>query len=137
MIELQAAIVNLFSSTSGSPAVHNSFYTAIGGRLYFKVAPQDTSYPYSTFHIGPEVYDYMFKENFDNVIVQFNIYSTQKSSVEVGNATRYLKSLFDWCKLVVSDFTFLKMERIYSTIDWFQEEDYWQSVVQYRILLES
>jgi hypothetical protein len=132
MRELQSAIMTKFNEVP-----HNTFYNAVSGRLYFTFAPQNTVFPYSTFHIISDVYDYQFIEKFDNVVIQFSCYSNETSSSEIGYMYNYLKSLFDWCLLTVTDYTFLKMERIYSTVDWIQEELCWQYVVQYRILLET
>lgn len=132
MKELQTAIMTKFSEGS-------SFYTGIGGRLYFKKTPTATStFPYCVYHFVSDVNDYQFREEFDYVVVQFSIYSEQVSSSEIGDLFTYAKALWDWCTLTVSNYTFLKMERVYAShADWIPEEECWQTVVQYRITLES
>lgn len=137
MKELQSAIVTKFNALTGGN--HNTFYTGIGSRLYFRKAPNvEVTFPYCIFYFGSDVNDYQFIEEFDNVVVQFSIFSNTSSSSELGDLLTYAKSLFDWCTLTVSNYTFLKMERIYANHgDWIAEEEIWQTVIQYRILLES
>jgi len=137
MIELQTAIVTKFNELTGGN--HNTFYTGIGGRMYFRRIPNtEPTFPYCIFYFGSNVNDYQFTEEFDNVVVQFSIFSNTSSSSELGNLFTYAKTLFDWSRLTVSNYTFLKMERIYASHgDWIPEEEVWQTVIQYRILLES
>lgn len=132
---LQTGIYNLVTAiTSGK---HNSFYNAIDGKFYYGYAPQDTVFPYCVYHILHSTYDFTFREDFEDVTIQFNICSKSSSSSEVGDVLSYLQTLFDWATLTVSGYTCISTERIFSTTDWYDEEGVWETIVQYRILLEK
>jgi hypothetical protein len=133
MIELQQGIYT--KVTAAIDAVHNDFYNDIGGRFYFEVAPQNTNFPYCTYHIIHDAYDYLFKDDFEEVIVQFSIFSNNSSSTEVGAIQSHLKALFDWCSLTVTGYKTISVERLFSTTDWIDEDIMWLCALQYRIHL--
>ena len=138
MKELQAAILGKFSALSGNPAVHNSLYLSLGGKLFYSKAKQNSTLPYGVFYFQPIVHDYLFIEEFDYVIVQFSLFDENESVSNIGDMENYLKTLFDWCTLTVSNYTFLKMERVLiRPAEWLPEDSVWQSVIQYRVSLES
>jgi hypothetical protein len=132
---LQAIYTKVTELTGGN---HNSFYNAISGRFYFVQAPQETAFPYSVYHLLTDTYDFTFTEEFEEIIIQFDMYDQDPSSSDILDATEYLKTLFDWCRPTVTGYSVSHgMERIFSTIDWFDEDGVWQSVVQYRISLKK
>jgi hypothetical protein len=132
---LQQGIYTIVTAAPGG--VHNSFYTSIGGRFYFEFAPQDTVFPYCTYHIIHDTYDYTFTDNMEDMIIQFSIFSSTSSSSEVMDIFEYLKTLFDWKdgSLSVTGYRTVRVERLFATTDWVSEESLWFQVVQYRILL--
>lgn len=132
---LQSGMYSLVTGLVGRK--HNSFYTSISGRFYYGYAPQDTPFPYCVYHVITSAYDFMFQEEFEDVVVQFNICSKSPSSSETGDILPCLYTLFDWASLSVSGYTCISTERIFSTTDWFDEEGVWETIVQYRILLQK
>jgi len=135
MKALQTAIYTKVTALVGG--LHNSFYNDITGRFYYGYAPQDATFPYCIYHIVNTNYDFMFVEEFEDVIVQFNICSQSPSSSEIGTILSDLQSLFDWCTLTITGYTSVSVERIFSSADWYDEEGVWEMIVQYRILLKK
>ncbi len=121
---------------------HNSFWTAIGGRLYQGEADDDAEYPYSVFLHVVGAQEDTFKNDIDEVLIQFSIFSDNKSSVEVHDAMTALKALFDDVSLTVTGGTVVQFVR---QQDGLQREDVttksgaqrvWHYHVDYRIVLE-
>lgn len=80
----------------------NSFLTAIGGRMYNTMAPENTPMPYCVFtHIAGYQSD-TFTEDMDRIILQFSIFSDSSSSAEVHDAMTACKALFDDCTFTVT-----------------------------------
>ena len=118
--------------------VHNDFYNSIEGRFYFVEALQEVAAPYCVYHFINEAYEFMFgPEEFERILVQFNIYSDNYSSVEYSTILGYLKSLFDWTTLAVDQYTHLKMERNFVIPQRFDEDKLWQCAVQYTLLIQK
>lgn len=117
----------------------SDFNTAVGGRLYAFKAPQEATFPYCVFHEISETYDFTMalSNEFEDILIQFNIFSDKNSPSEVGTICGYLKARFDWCALTVSGYTCLKMEREWAHRMYLSEEAIWQYAVQYRCLLEK
>lgn len=92
--------------------VTNDFKTDIGGRLYQWEAPEHATYPYCVFkHINDNQID-TFKNDMDDIIIQFSIYSEKSSSTEVHDAMTHLKALFNDCCFTVSGGTVVSFYRL-------------------------
>lgn len=91
---IKTGIYNLFVATSGSPATHNSFYTAISGRQYFGEAPQGATFPYCAWGFVDKTDLINFTSDKNKVILQFDIVSNSSTSEEIGNLETYLKALY-------------------------------------------
>ncbi len=117
--------------------VHNDFYNSIGGRISFAEAPQEIETPYCVFHFINEAYEFYFHEEFERILVQFNIYSSDYSPVEYGRILSDLKALFDWTDLTIEGYTHKKMERNFVRTDRFDEDKLWQCIVQYTWLMQK
>jgi hypothetical protein len=135
--ELSLAIMVLFNAMSAG--MHNSFWTLIGGRLYKEATPQNTTFPYATYHIITVVPDQTIggKNDAEDFVIQFNIYSNNDtSSLEVENIYTALRALFDWKNLVLTNYYCN-----YFRWDWarqYQDPDrVWTYAVQYRVALEE
>lgn len=91
--------------------VANSFKTAIGGRLYNTIAPDNTVMPYCVFtHISATQAN-TFTENMDEILIQFSIFSDASSPAEVYDAMTALKALFDKCTFTVTSATVVSFDR--------------------------
>ena len=114
---------------------NNDFYTSIGGRLYNTQAPQNAVFPFAVFTEISDVNEYTFTTSFENVLVQFSLFSTEESVSEVRDMFTYCKSLFDWCSLSITGYAFLYMRRegTHLTKD---DRPAWQRIIEYRVQFE-
>lgn len=134
MNELFTAIYTKFTT----PA--SDLYTRIGGRLYLGEAPQKADYPHAVYFLVSSVPDWDFGAimNFDEAVIQFNLFSEKNSASEVNNMWADLMSLYDWCTLSPGGgYTSLYMRREFSNLFRDTEEGIWMYSVQYRILFQS
>ena len=93
---LKTAIMTKFNAVDGS-GVHNEFWEATQGRLFYKKAPDGTpTFPYSIFFIVVQTPDRTFTEDQRDLLVQFSHFSNvQDSSKEVDEIDTYCNDLFD------------------------------------------
>ncbi len=90
---------------------NNDFYVAVGGRMFDTQAPETVTFPYCVYTIISDVPDWTFTTDFNDVRVQFDIFSKENSAVEIdGIYTKFL-ALWDWCTLTISGNTHLWMRR--------------------------
>ena len=95
------AIFTKFNAVDGG-GDHNSFWTDIGGRMFFGEAPENVAWPYCVVsHIASTQRD-TFKDKIDDILVQFSIFSSNPSSAEVHDAMTHLKALFDDATLSIT-----------------------------------
>jgi hypothetical protein len=95
MINLLTAI---YSKISGS-----SFATAIGSRFYQGEAPiGGADYPYVVFKIVTNRPDNTMSSSYEDVVIQFDLFSTASGTTEIHTIYGYLKSLYDECSLSIS-----------------------------------
>jgi len=132
MIDLLDAIIDKFDADSGQ----GGLYDALGGRLYFDEAPQDPTFPYGAFKLVSDTHEATFTTGFENVLVQFDIFSEASGVSEAGEAEEDLWNLFDECALTIDNYTHVYMHRDFSTGP-FRADDVWQVSTQYRVLAEK
>jgi len=106
---LTNSLWNKFSEISGGE--HNEFYTAVGGQMYDTQAPEVATFPYAVYSIISDVPDWTFSTYFDDVRVQFDLFSKENSAVEIDGIYTKLINLWDWCTLTISGNTHLWMRR--------------------------
>lgn len=114
---------------------HNDFYTDIGGRFYMTRAIQTATYPYATYHLISDIPDYIFVNDYENCLIQFSIFDTNESAVNVEKYFTDLKTLYDWCTLSVTGYNHIYMKRESSRV--FHDGVAWCRSVDYRIYLEK
>lgn len=110
MKNFYTALMTKFNSTTGGS--HNSFYTAIGGRLYQGMAPDLVTYPYGVFTHVVNTQDDMFGKKIDDVVLQLSIFSKSSSSVEVHDAMTYAKAFLDDCAFTITGSTLICFYRL-------------------------
>ena len=116
----------------------NTFKTAVGGQLYLHEAPQDTAtYPYSVYTLISELSDWTFTELTEESLIQFSIFSENKSAGEVTDAYTKMKTLFDDAALSVVGFDEVFMHREFSRLLRDPVTNTWHCSADYRILLEK
>jgi hypothetical protein len=139
MKALYTAIYTLFTATSGGPpAVHNSFYTAIGGRLYFTEAPQAATFPYCVYSMISNTPEYFFNDElYEEFLIQFSLFDQDNSASDIGTNMGYLKSLFDDCSITVASYGHLLFERELSGMLRDADNNIWHYSVDYNVILEK
>ena len=85
--------------------------TDVGGRIFLDEAPEGTEYPYIVFMIVSDTPDKTFTEIYEDVLVQFSLYSASASAAEISTMYADLKALFDECALTITGSTLVWMWR--------------------------
>jgi hypothetical protein len=83
--------------------------------LYKAQAPQATAYPYGVFLVVSSVPEKTFTESFEDVLLQFSLFSSSASSSEIEDAYLALIALFDECALTITGSTLVWMKRQQTT----------------------
>jgi len=103
-------MLNLTTAIYGK-ATGSTFLSYIGSRFYKGRAPANAQYPYVVYAVVTDVPDKTFTEDFEDVIIQFSLYSTASSTTEIENMLTYLKALYDECEFNITDATLVWMKR--------------------------
>jgi len=134
MKELFIGINNRFATTSAS-----SFRNAIGSRLYFEYANQNTQYPYAVYGMVNNSHDWQFNSDYEDVIIDFNLYADNES--EAATLRNKLVEAYDDCQFTVSNYSLLKFRRENEIIsvepNVLPNKNIWQYTVQYSVLLRK
>lgn len=83
----------------------------IGTRMYKGRAPEGATYPYIVYLTVSDNPNLTFAEDFEDVIIQFSIFSATSSSTEVEDIYTDLKALYDECTMTISGETLIWMVR--------------------------
>lgn len=103
MLNLTTAIVTAFAGSTLS--------SAIGGRLRKGQAEEGIEYPYAVFFVVTDVPSHTFTEDYENVLIQFSLFSTASGTTEVENMYTYLKVLYDEKSFAITGSTLVWMRR--------------------------
>lgn len=79
----------------------SSLYSDIGGRMFKGRAPEGTDFPYVVYFVVSDVTDLTFTENYEDVLIQFSLFSNASSSGEIEDMFAHLKELYDECALTI------------------------------------
>lgn len=96
----------IYGKLSGS-----TFSTAIGGRLFKGQAPDGVEYPYSVYTVVTDVPVRTFSEIYEDVLIQFSIFSIASGTTEIEDAYSNLKTLYDEKSLTITGSTLVWMRR--------------------------
>ena len=88
----------------------NSFKTACTGGLHLGTASQDASMPYAVYQIVTGRPEYYFRNNFEVVHIQFDIYASTNAARQ--DLYTKLTARFDNCKPAVTGYDTLIMQRV-------------------------
>ena len=83
----------------------------IANRMYKGQAPEGTDYPYAVYLIVTDTPEHTFTEDYENVIVQFSLFSTSSGTTEVENMYTDLKTLYDEKSFSITGSTLIWMRR--------------------------
>lgn len=130
MREVEEAIFNRYNSGG-------SFHDAVTKLRFGWAEPKDVL-PYAVYHIISNTPDWQFGDTYyENVRVQFSLFSESNSSTEVEQLYTYLKELYDWCTLVVTGYTCLYMRRVSASLTRDTTYNVWQYNVDYEVMLDK
>lgn len=117
-------------------AVYTRWTAVMGARtLYNTEADDEASFPYSTMTIVGDIADWTFTEDFEDVLIQFNLFSETPACTEVGATFEALKTAFDKHALTITGYTTISLERGVANL--VRVDNKWQYIVQYRILIQK
>jgi len=108
VINLTTALMTKFSGSA--------LDTALAGRLFKGRAPEGAAYPYAVYLIVSDVPEKTFTEDFEDVLIQFSLFSSASSSSEVEDLFTYLKALYDECAMTITGSTLVWMKRVNATL---------------------
>jgi hypothetical protein len=103
MDELIKAIITKLSGSTISSDVN--------GRVFLDRAPDGCEFPYIVFFVVSSVPDWQFSERFEDTLIQFSLFSSSESAVEITTMLKDLKSLFDDCSLTITGDTLIWFRR--------------------------
>ena len=83
-------------------AVGSSLLNLIGGRFYENEAPAKVIFPYIVWFIVTSNPEKTFTEDFENILIQFSIFSTASSAAEIADIYAALDALYDECTLTIT-----------------------------------
>lgn len=101
---------NLLSALM-TKTVGSNFSNDVGGRIYLDNAPQEAEFPYVVFFIVSDVPDNVFAKNGESILIQFSLFSSSESAVEITTMHNDLKALFDDCSLTITSNTLIWFRR--------------------------
>lgn len=109
MKEVAEGISNYFTTRPS-----DALYIALGGRLYYRRAPQKPVFPYAVFFMVSGVPSYYFTKSpeLQYESYQFSIFTKKASASDGETFANNLRSLFDDAKITVSGWTLVQWERI-------------------------
>jgi hypothetical protein len=127
-----AILTGIATKFSGS-----AFSTAIGARLYSRFVPDAPTFPYGVVVLPGTEHDWNFSDDFEEVDVQFSIFSNSTSESEITSILTNLLTLYDDCTLTITGYTsvYMQRERIISMGD--AENGVRQFTVIYNLLIEK
>lgn len=85
----------------------SSLSSYVGGRIYLDVAPDGAQFPYVVFFVVASTPEDTFKNDIDDTLVQFSLFSASPSATEITTMYGYLKAIFDDAALSISGDTLI------------------------------
>jgi len=130
--EIATGIKTLFDTS-------NTFHTAMTGGLWFREVPQKASFPYAVHFPVADKPMYYFADTYpdegEDILWQFNGFYKGESAININKYESYLRNLYDWSSISLTNYTLMEMRRESSAI--FKVDDVWQFSVTYRIKVDT
>ena len=134
MQALMNGIYSKFTSSTGAGSLHAD----LSGQLRPYEAEQDDTFPYGVYYLISNVPAWTFDHDFEEYIIQFNIFDDDSSATDINTAYSALIALFDDTTLTVTGYTHVYMKRELSMLTREGEErGVWNYMVQYRVYLQK
>jgi hypothetical protein len=103
MLNLTTAIYSKFTGST--------LASYIGNRMYKGQAPAGVTYPYIVYSMVTDRPDVTFGTKYEDVVIQFSLYSIASGTAEIETMYTYLKTLYDECSLTITGETLICMKR--------------------------
>lgn len=103
--------------------------------LWNTEAPQDAVFPYGVFQLISNVPEWQFEEDFENILLQFNLFSKTSSPVQICALYTLLKTAFDFFDLTIANYETVSLIRENAILT--RIENVWQYNVTYRIVMQK
>ena len=103
---MKALTTAIYSQLAGS-----ALSTAVGGKMFKGRDPDGTSFPYVIFFVVTDMPDRTFTEDYENVIIQFSLFSTASGTTEIEDMFTHLKTLYDEKPFTITGSTLVWMRR--------------------------
>jgi len=140
---IEAVLTGLYTKvTELTGGVHNTFYTAIGGRWYDNEAPQEATLPYAVVSTFDVTAGYTFDHDTETVPIDIHIYSEDTDNTEIDDILAKLKTLLEpspgagWIILAIEGYTQISFKREFMTR--FKDDDgYWNGIVDYIVEIQK
>ena len=117
-------------------AIFTRWAAEMGARtLYNTEADDEAMFPYSTVTIVGDAADWTFTEDFEDVLIQFNLFSETPAMTEVGTTFEALKAAFDFHDLTIVGYETVSFER--GNANLVRVDKKWQYIVLYRIYIQK
>lgn len=122
----------------------NALFTAIATRwtammagraIYNTSAMEEATLPYATMTLVSDTSDWTFAEDFEDCLIQFNLFSGTPTCEEVGLTFEALKIAFDKHDLAIEGGEIVSLERIPGA-NLVHIDSVWQYIVTYRIYFQ-
>ncbi len=119
--------------TTGPPAIH----TTCGGNVFAESAPQGTAPPYVVWNLIVEDAELQFVERFEDVEVQFNLFSDDDLVTEINTMRTQLTALLDDTVMTVAGYTVHPLRRQFAIPLPRGPKGVRQYSISYKVLLEA
>jgi len=83
----------------------------IGNRFYKGRGPDSPEFPYVVHSVVSSVPEKTFTEQYENILIQFDLFSLASGSAEVESMYDHLNALYDECSLTITGSTLVWMRR--------------------------
>ena len=123
-------IYNQFTADSGSGGI----FDYVSGEMHEDEAPERTAKPYVVYWVVTHEGTWMFNEDFEEFILQFNCYAATRPAARIMKDR--LTALYDYdSKPTVSGYTVAEFNRTISHP--LKTEDFHMVAIQYEVVLQK
>lgn len=93
-------------------ALGSTLYSLVGGRFYKGRPPEAVTFPYLVYSVVTDIPFRTFSEEYENVEMQFSLFSETSSTSELEDMYTALKALYDEEALTIIGSTLVWMRRL-------------------------
>ena len=131
MTDLETAI---YSTFAGNPAI----VAAVTGGMHNTEALSNSTYPRIVFSLPAGLKSNTFSHEYENIQIDFRIYTKSRSSTSLNSIYSLLIGLYDDLKMTVNNYTTVELRRtVYNKTKDETDEMVWIYLVSYKIVLEK